>query len=212
MPVTEFAILQLRGGHDELELLETLMQCRELQDEWMQQNQPCSIQDDVNFSSMYFERPHSDQGAPSTLLITAPWESPEAHGEWIQCADNAKCNGQLSTYVVPGCDSVLLFHMEPAGRNPQIRKAFFSKNAFNVSRISVDSSLRASLHEAYQSLENEMVTLGVDDELWAGWRIETSDGTEDLVLFWSDNVESERLQHLMSLSDRKIHHRFKHVV
>lgn len=33
MPVTEFAILSLRHGHDQLELLETLMQCQELQDE-----------------------------------------------------------------------------------------------------------------------------------------------------------------------------------
>ncbi|KAM4066502.1 hypothetical protein HRG_000599 [Hirsutella rhossiliensis] len=212
MPVTEFAILSLRRGHDQLELLETLMQCQELQDEWMHRNQPCSVEPNVNFSSMYFERPDPDHAPAPSLLITAPWESAEAHGEWIQCRENQACNGKLSEYLVPGCDSVLLFHMEPAGTQTQIRRAFFSQGTFNVCRISIDSSQRDPLQQAYRSLEDDLVGRGVYDEVWAGWKLETSGDAHDFVVFWSDNVPSERLRHLMSFSDNKVHHRFRHVV
>ncbi|PHH86556.1 hypothetical protein CDD83_10065 [Cordyceps sp. RAO-2017] len=219
MPVTEFAVLKLRGGHDRLELLEALMQCQELQDEWMHQNQPCSVESNVNFSSMYFERPEpepepdeADEADAPALLITAPWDSPEAHGDWIQSRENQTCNGKLSEYIEPGCDSVLLFHVEPAGRRAQIRGAFLSKGTFHICNMTVAPGRRKPLQEAYQSLEDAVADRGMRHELWAGWRIEKSGDKEEFVIFWSDSVLGDRLRHLMSFADTKVHRRFKHVV
>lgn len=81
MPVTELAI-KLRGGYDQLDFLEMLMQCQELQNKWVNNHHPCDVKPSANFSSMYIERPAPGAASPSSLLITAPWESPEAHGEW----------------------------------------------------------------------------------------------------------------------------------
>lgn len=212
MPVTEFAILGLQQGHDEPRLVETLAQCQQLQDEWMHRNQPGSVESNVNFSSMYLERPNPEHGPAPSLLITAPWESAEAHGQWLQCKENQTCNDRLSDYIAPGGDSVLLFHMEPAGTRAQIRGDLFSRGTFNVCRISIDVDQRDAMQQAYRSLEHEMSGRGVQDEVWAGWRLETLSDAHHFVVFWTDDVRSEHLRHLMSFSDTKHHHRFRRVV
>ncbi|POR31049.1 Uncharacterized protein TPAR_08751 [Tolypocladium paradoxum] len=207
MPVTEFAIIELRGGHDHLEFLETLMECQELQDEWTHHNQPHNLESNINLSSMYIE-----QSDPPSLLITAPWDSPEAHREWIQCSENQKCNGKLSQYIAPGCNSVLLFHMEPAGKQLDMWTSFAPNGSFNVCRITVDSGQRGSLQKAYQELEDSMLGNGGGQKVWAGWRIEKSGDAEDFVVFWSDDVPDEHLHSLMTFSDDRDYRRFKHVV
>lgn len=207
MPVTEFAIIKLRGGHDQLEFLETLMECQELQDDWTHDNQPHNLESNINLSSMYIE-----QSDPPSLLITAPWDSPEAHGEWIQCSENQACNGKLSGYIAPGCNSVLLFHMDPAGEQPEMRMSFAHKSSFNVCRITVTADKRDSLQKAYQELEGRLLGNGDGPKVWAGWRIEKSGDAEEFVVFWSDDVPDEHLNRLMSFSNDRDHRRFKHVV
>ncbi|PNY28704.1 Uncharacterized protein TCAP_01370 [Tolypocladium capitatum] len=207
MPVTEFALLRLRGGHDHLEFLETLMECQELQDEWAHDNQPHNLESNSNLSSMYIE-----QSDPPSLLITAPWDSPEAHGEWIQCTENQMCNGKLSKYIAPGCSSVMLFHMDPAGKQPEMRTSFAPRGSFSVCRITVNAGQRDSLQKAYQELEDRFLSKPGGQKVWAGWRIETSGDAQDFVVFWSDAVPDERMRRLMSFSGDKDHRHFKHVV
>ncbi|UNI18492.1 hypothetical protein JDV02_004758 [Purpureocillium takamizusanense] len=240
MPVTELAILKLRGGHDQLEFLETLMEVQELQDEWIHENKPCHLEPNANLSSMYVE-----EADPPSLLITAPWDSPEAHGEWIQSRENQDCNGKLSQYIRPGCDSVLMFHMDAAGagagdgdgdgrggaaaagdgsdgsgchkntaaRSRQMRRPFENQRSFNVCRLSVDPAKRDALEDAYRRLEDQSRPApGAEPKVWGGWRIEKSGDNEDLVVFWSDEVPNERLEPLMSFTDDIIRRRFTHVV
>ncbi|KAL6902474.1 hypothetical protein GGI43DRAFT_340885 [Trichoderma evansii] len=210
MPVTEFALIKLRGKYDALEFLETLMECQEIQDNWVRKNQAYNLNPDANVSSMY-----TDATDQSTLLITAPWESPEAHGEWIQSAENRMANGSLSEFSAPGCDSVLLFHMEPAGARPQMREAFKHKDSndtFDVCRITVKGDQREALQREYQTLEDELRKEGLEKSIWAGWRIETFDGEEDLVVFWAGDVPKKRLEGLASLALKKDHRRFRHIV
>lgn len=209
MPVTELAILRLRGGHDHLELLEALMDCQELQDEWTHDNQPCNLRPDTNLSSMYL-----DEADPPSLLITAPWDSPEAHGEWIQSRENQDCNGKLSQYLRPGCDSTLLFHLTAAGSRPQMRTAFESQRSFNVCRLTVRPADRDALQKAYRELEEASRDRHGEPKVWGGWNMEkTADGdAQDLVVFWSDQVPEERLEPLMRLSDNVLRRRFTHLV
>ncbi|RFU77162.1 hypothetical protein TARUN_5070 [Trichoderma arundinaceum] len=210
MPVTEFALIKLRGNYDALEFLETLMECQEIQDNWVRQNQPCNLSPGMNLSSMY-----TDATDQPTLLITAPWDSPEAHGEWIQSPENRKANGSLSEFSAPGCDSVLLFHMDPAGARPQMREAFQHKDSndiFDICRITVKDDQREVLQKEYQALENELREEGLEKSIWAGWRIEKAEGEEDLIVFWTSDVPRKRLERLASLAIKKDHRRFRHIV
>jgi len=210
MPVTEFAIIKLRSDYDALELLDTLMECQETQDGWVHINQPHNLEPGVNLSSMYTEAVD-----PSSLLITAPWDSPEAHLEWLRSGDNQRVNGSLTQFIAPGCGSVLLLHLEPAGKRPQMREAFVHKDdrdGFDVCRITVKDDQRKALQSKYQALEDELSKEGLEKSIWAGWRIEKVDGEEDLIIFWGDDIPRDRLKGLLSLSDKKDHRRFKHVV
>lgn len=213
MPVTEFALIKLRGGHDDLELLEVLMECQEAQDGWMRRHQPhaCGSRD-ANLSSMYLQQ----NADPPFLLITAPWGSPEAHTEWLQSHENQSGFAKLSEYIAPGCDSVLLFHMDSAGEQPQLRCQFPTEacleGCFTVCRISVDSDHKATLQKEYQALESETRKLGPEHAVWAGWRIETSAGAEDLVVFSSSTVTEEWVSELASVSGKPDQRLFKHVV
>ncbi|KAL7823805.1 hypothetical protein V8C26DRAFT_4275 [Trichoderma gracile] len=213
MPVTEFAIIKLRPNYDALELLETLMTCQEIQDDWVRRNQPCNLAPGANLSSMY-----TDATDQSTLLITAPWDSPEAHLEWIQSPENRTANGSLSEFAAPGCDSVLLFHMEPAGARAQMREAFQHKDSsevFDVCRVTVDAGQREEMQKRYRALEDELRAEGLEKSIWAGWRIEKAPGEEDkedLVVFWASDVPRKRLEGLASLAVKKDHRRFRHVV
>lgn len=210
MPVTEFALIKLRGNYDGLEFLETLMECQEIQDNWARKHQAHNLNPGANLSSMY-----TDATDQSTLLITAPWDSPEGHGEWIQSAENSMANGSLSEFTAPGCDSVLLFHMEPAGQRAQMREAFKHKDSndtFDVCRITVKDDHRKALQYEYQTLENELRKEGLGNSIWAGWRIEKTEGEEDLVVFWASDVPMKRLEGLKSLALKKDHRRFRHIV
>ncbi|KAF4506717.1 hypothetical protein G6O67_006771 [Ophiocordyceps sinensis] len=53
-----------------------------------------------------------------------------------------------------------------------------------------------STQQAHRSLE-DLLGRGVHDEVWAGWKLETSADAHDCVVFWSDG-----LRHLMSFSDQ----------
>lgn len=124
-------------------------------------------------------------------------------------------NGKLAQFIAPGCGSVLLFHMEAAGKGAEMRKAFVHRddsNGFNVCRLSVKSGEREALQRKYQALEEELSEMGLEGSVWAGWRIERLGDEEDLVLFSNDKVPRERLKELLSLSDKKDHRRFMHLV
>ena len=211
MPVTELALLELRGGHDHLEFLEALMECQELQDEWTHSNQPCNLRSDTNLSSMYIE-----ETDPPSLLITAPWDSPEAHAQWTQSRENQDCSGKLSQYLRPGCDSVLLFHMTAAGSPAQLRSAFESQRSFNLCRLAVDPVNHDALQKAYRELEDACRDrYPAEPKVWAGWRIEkaTQAGDDELIVFWSDQVPEERLKPLLRISGKDLcRRRFTHVV
>jgi heme-degrading monooxygenase HmoA len=208
MPVTEFAVISLRGdGFEEIDFLEALMDVQEIQDSWTRINYPYNLDQNTSLSSMYIE--HSD---PPSLLITAPWDSAEAHHEWIQASENQTCNSKLSHFIKPGCNSVLLLHLAPAGKEQQLRTAFLNKESFNVARITIDPSKKAKLQEAYEREEKKMDSMEGDQKLWAGWTVEMLDENEELVVFWTDDWECDGVESIIGLGDKVQRRRFRHVV
>ncbi|CAM1507909.1 Fc.00g047570.m01.CDS01 [Cosmosporella sp. VM-42] len=210
MGVTEFALIKLRKGYDELDFLELLMQCQEIQDEWSRQHHPHVLSNKPYTFLSTFCIQKCD---PPYLLITAPWDSPETHREWIQSNENQSAFAKLSECIDPGCDSVLLFHMNPAGKQEDVRTDLFAKEEFNVCRVSVSAGKRKAAQEKYQSIEHQVRAMRCGTRIWGGWRIEKDQDIEDLIVFWNQGVPGELMQGLLSMSEKEseIRH-FQHVV
>ncbi|KAH7318226.1 hypothetical protein B0I35DRAFT_478752 [Stachybotrys elegans] len=200
MPCTEFALLQLKSGYDELEFLEVLVQGLEVQDRWVRLNQPQAFCSTVtpNVSTMYIQR--SD---PAYVLLTAPWDSPEAHHEWIQSSDNQLVFGKMSGFLAPGPEATLLFHMNAVGETQYVCEEFAGEKRVNICRMSVDPARKKEVEDRYRGIEAEILRkYGSKPRIWGGWRIETADG-EEFVVFWSDKVGEAELQELFSQCEIK---------
>lgn len=210
MSVTELALIKLRSGYDELIFLELLMECQEIQDEWSRNNHPHVLCNKPYSILSTFCIQKSD---PPYLLINAPWDSPEAHTEWIRSKENQTAFAKLSEYIAPGCDSTLIIHLKPAGENGDLRADLFAKEKFNVCRVSISPEKKDAVHEKYQSIEEQVGKQGPGNRIWAGWRIETSENVEDLIVFWCHALPIEKVQGLLDMSDKEpeVRH-FQHVV
>jgi hypothetical protein len=209
MSVTEFALIRLRDDYDKLELLEVVMQCQEIQDEWVRHNQPHALHRSHTdtLSSMYIQEDDSSHH----LLITAIWDSPEAHREWIKSKDNITAFGRLAAFIAPGYDSTL-FHIDTAGEPEQLRGEFLAREQFHVYRLFKTGS-RDAIAREYRDLEGQIHEKSPQQLLWGGWRIEKhSDDEEELVVFRCKDVPAERMDALLALADGTEMFKFQHIV
>ncbi|KAL2207892.1 hypothetical protein CC79DRAFT_1368749 [Sarocladium strictum] len=192
MTVTEFALLPLRrDGHGDADLLEALLQCIEIQDQWIDENQPHLRESDESLSSMYLQQ----DGSEPCLLITAPWDSPAGHHEWIQSKENQEALSDLVMPYISEDAASQLVHMEPAGVNKRLLLSdVVPKTSFSVSRLSVEREHRSAVEQKYQQLEEDLKQDSTRRQVWAGWRIEdVKDGRECLVFFWDPAARSEKV-------------------
>lgn len=200
MSVTELALIELRSGYDELGFLELLMESQEVQDEWSRQYQPHVLANKPYNILSTFCIQKSD---PPYLLITAPWDSPEAHRDWIKTKENQTVFARLSEYIAPGCNSTLLFHMTPAGKETDVRADLFARDKFSVCKVSVSCDKRQAVQTKYESIEDRVRETDPEKRIWAGWRIERCDDhTEDLIVFWSQAVPGDLVQELLDMSEK----------
>jgi hypothetical protein len=220
MPVTEFALLQLRPEYDERDLVRVAAHCQAVQDDWMRQHQPHTMHAHAldNLSSMYLDQEEEARAPPHhhrRLLITAPWESPDAHREWIASPENQAVFAKLAGFLEPGPEGVLFFHMHHAGvgedeqpqqqqqQQQELHDVFAGVKNVNVCRMTVPPGARDSVDSAYRALRAEAGQGSAGPSIWAGWRIETEGGQDDLVVFWSDGVGEDQLTSLLAMSDHK---------
>ncbi|KAF5012980.1 hypothetical protein FDECE_987 [Fusarium decemcellulare] len=200
MPVTEFALLQLNPGLDEAKFVDILKRSQNIQAEWVRKHQPQLLEGKpyTNPSNFFIHR--SD---PLSIVITAPWESPEGHGEWIACDENKSEMGIIFEYIT-GPESVLVFHLNPAGSEDDLRGDIFAKGPLNVWRISVKHDQKEKLQEHYRNVERE-VTADPGHRIWAGWKIEESEKAEELVVFWSQGVKEDFVSRLLQVQNPVVH-------
>ncbi|OAA56401.1 hypothetical protein ISF_07469 [Cordyceps fumosorosea ARSEF 2679] len=208
MPVTEFAVFTLRDSYDPIELLEVVMECQEVQDDWVRANHPNDCAKRACVSRMYTDTTLS----PDRVAITAPWQSPAAHHEWIDTAANRGIMARFAAFLPGGavpdhhCDDAgaaasphpgfLFFHMDTAGRRAVLHQAFSSKEALVVTRLAAQgggAGGREQLQAAYRQLEEALVAEDPKDRVWAGWRIEKEKDQEELVVFRNADLDANRL-------------------
>ncbi|XWX00309.1 hypothetical protein V2A60_008329 [Cordyceps javanica] len=100
MPVTEFALFTLREAYDAVELLETVMECQEIQDEWVRAHHPDRCAKRASISRLYADT--TTHPAAHRVAITAPWPSPEAHHQWIDTPANKGVMARFAAFLPGG--------------------------------------------------------------------------------------------------------------
>lgn len=207
MTVTEFALLRLqRDGHGDNDLYEALLQCIEIQDQWIDVHKPHLRAEGENLSNIFLER---DGDAPY-LLITAPWDSPAGHREWIQSKENQEAMGRLLSPYLAEDDSMQVYHLEPAGSNRRLLlDDVVPRTPFNVCSLSIDPANKAAVQEEYHRLEEELVRVSSRRQIWAGWRIESDEDRDSLVVFWDPTVQSSEVESFLKRYERKGTRSFK---
>lgn len=223
MTVTEFALFKLRDTYDAVELLELVMECQEVQDEWVRANHPNACAKKASVSRMYIDE--SEAGAHQ-VFITAPWQSPDTHREWIDTAQNKAIMAKFAAFlpeggaVVPNHDGdhdghdghrqqpamspmttaaptntgFLFFHMDPAGHRAHLHEAFFPNERLTVTRLAAQGAGgREQLQARYKELEDALAAESPKDRIWGGWRIEKETGQEELVVFRNNDLATDQL-------------------
>lgn len=210
MVVTEFALIRLPPSYDELELYEALMQNLELQDEWIRQHQPHLLPSSStgNLTTAFIAKTD-----PAYLLLIAPWDSPEAHHEWIASDVNQKAMAELQKFFAEGDDAVVLFHMNAAGKQKGPPPGFREHKCFDVNRIFVPKGEKEVVQGKYQKLEGTLLDLKLNEHLWGGWRIEKTNGDADELVVLSSHTDCPIHQALQKLcpSDHKETRCFHHI-
>ena len=201
--VTEFARIKLKPGYDLEKLRNSLLGVLDLQDSWVSTNQPGNHRPGCHVSTFYIDV--NDQAQP--LIITAPWESREGHHEWIAAPDNHACNTALSEFQdISSTDVVFLFHMKAAGiKAPQLADANL-QGRIKIHRIAAPDSDKERLAVEYRKLEDRW-TSPIEHAIWAGWKLERTNLTGQLVVFSTDAVPEIELKPLMDMAtELHVHH------
>ncbi|KAH6893076.1 hypothetical protein B0T10DRAFT_559075 [Thelonectria olida] len=200
MVVTEFALIELKPDTDNAEFENLVRESIEVQDRWVRENQPRLLQDKPykNLSTFFLERKPDSL----TLLITAPWDSPEGHQAWIQSEDNQVIFGKLGEHLTDESGSAIVYHMDPAGEESELRGDLFAQEApFKLCKLSVNPSQQEEVQEKYWALEAQAKEANPSSRVWAGWRIEKDDDARDLNIFWNHDVLDGLLDDLLSTPD-----------
>lgn len=195
MTVSEFALLKLKN--DSLEdagFVDFIKNITNVQDAWVGKHQSHLVESGKVHSTMYSQQDPNDPH----LLITAKWDSPEGHSEWIESKDNQTGMSTMLTYLATDPDAVLLFHMTPAGKDRgSLPGDDFAGRIFKVGRVSVDQTERAALERDVDRLDANRKSCSASGPFWAGWRIEKLDDKEVLVMFWDPLEREEPIQELL---------------
>lgn len=192
MLVTEFALIRLlKPSDNQPDVLELLAETKKVQDDWVDRHQPHLREKGKSVSTMYMQQ----DGSEPNLLITALWDSPEGHGEWMQSTENQALMGKVGVVLSTEDDAVVVFHLNATGQDPQpLSSDLFLQEPFQACRVSVDTDQKATVDQQYRQLEAELSGASSTNQLWAGWRIERTDDREELVVFWGPSIKSERLE------------------
>lgn len=230
MTVTEFALFTLRDSYDPLELLETVMESQEIQDEWVRAAHPNICAKRASISRFYTHEPSSP---PHCIAITAPWASRAAHHEWIDTAANKGVMAKFAAFL-PGdtatnaaaldadqgpetvraaaaaAPGFVFFHMDSASRRAtHLHDAMGPHDPVAVTRIAAVAGAagRTQLQARYDEVEEALAAETPRDKIWAGWRIEKDGEQEELVVFRNARIDADKLAPLMqygTLIDREL--------
>ncbi|CAF3584603.1 hypothetical protein SNK03_011936 [Fusarium graminearum] len=182
--VAEVAFLQLSVDYDPEELRDILQKTQQIQAQWIRLHQPKLLEGKpYNHTTEIWIGEHEKP----YMLLTAPWESVDAHNQWIQSQENMSLMQKLKGFISQDKDSVVLYHLTPAGGNNDFRGDILARGPVKLWKITVKPECKAKLEEEYRAIESQSST-EPNQRMWAGWKIE-KEGTEDMVILASPGFE-----------------------
>lgn len=116
MAVTEFALVHLSSPLTP-QTLQALEEAQRIQDKWALEQNSQLPESRIARGTGMLQRNED----PSAILITARWDSPAAHWEWIGTDENKQAMYKLMPLIVAeGEKKLVLYHVDsvlfPAGR------------------------------------------------------------------------------------------------
>ncbi|KAG7115295.1 hypothetical protein HYQ44_007813 [Verticillium longisporum] len=171
MVVSELAILPLTAKNElSSEFLALLERCQATRDAWVLKDDPSLPADrTARGTSMY--RQLED---PTVLLLTAQWESPEAHSRWIASAENASVMADLSPHLdTQGERAGDFFHLEGpvfTSLRPDER-SLLEAPVMSVGRCSVGNEKRDEFQRTFDETKDVVEDVARPYPLRGAWRI-----------------------------------------
>jgi heme-degrading monooxygenase HmoA len=110
MTVTEIATLRLGIWEIDENFMDVLKRGLNIQNDWHVANFPHLPTTLIGRASHCLQQIED----PRTILITANWDSVEAHWKWIRSLENAKVMGELGDYVIGNPSDMVLLHVDGA--------------------------------------------------------------------------------------------------
>ncbi|KAJ4256666.1 hypothetical protein NW762_008762 [Fusarium torreyae] len=182
--ITEIAFLQLKPGYDEHKLRDILKKTQKVQAQWIREHQPKLLE---GKPYDYTTDVWINEDEVPRLFLAAPWESVEAHGEWIKSKENASIMQELQNFISEDRDAVVLYHLKPAGETNDFRGDILGRGLVKVWKISVRPEEKTFLDKEYRLIEDQSPT-EPGQKVWAGWKVEEGDA-EDMVIIASSSLE-----------------------
>ncbi|PNH40893.1 hypothetical protein VD0004_g6156 [Verticillium dahliae] len=186
MVVSELAILPLTAKNElSSEFLALLERFQATRDAWVLKDDPSLPADRMaRGTSMY--RQLED---PTVLLLTAQWESPEAHSRWIASAENASVMADLSPHLdTQGERAVVFFHLEGpvfTSLRPDER-SLLEAPVMSVGRFSVGNEKRDEFQRTFDETKDVVEDVARPYPLRGAWRIEKDEreaGRDEFVMY-----------------------------
>ena len=199
MPVTEFALMHLAGGPLDSSTRQLFEECQNIQDGWALKQNPREAPTSRLARGVGMLQQVED---PSAILITARWDSPEAHWDWIGTEENKGIMEKMGPLIVAeGEKKMLLFHVDPVVL-PEVddesaASSPLSSPILSIYRYSVKPTDKKLVAAKFDEVSNVLRKSDGKYDFKSGWRIEKQDeGTEELLVFhgWTSIEEHEQFQ------------------
>jgi heme-degrading monooxygenase HmoA len=110
MTVTEIATLKLAIWEIDENFKDVLKRGLDIQNDWHAAKFPHLPTTLIGRASHCLQQIED----PRTILITANWESVDAHWKWIRSLENGKVMGELRDYLISNPNDMVLLHVEGA--------------------------------------------------------------------------------------------------
>jgi hypothetical protein len=181
MTVTEIAILPLISGNVDPEFIVTLKGGLDIQNDWHIAHFPLLPTTLAGRASHCLQQVE-DQGK---ILITAKWESLDAHWKWIRSPENAKVMAALGPYVPSSPIDMVLLHVDGVifGEEPAVPSgeaiALLDSPVISVDRFFVDKKSEEEFLGNISANKAVMEKGAAPYLVKGGWRVDVE--SEDLL-------------------------------
>lgn len=187
MAVTEIALLHAKADSLGAAFTETALAARSVQEQWHAKNYPNLPSSPVERADTIFQQIED----PTAILLTARWDSVEAHWQWIGSDDNKAVMSTIGEHIdAEGEDAFVLFHLdneifsEPA---PQGQISLLDSPVVSVNRMPINSDKKARFNDMFSEVKGIVEAFAGPHLVRGGWVVDKQDQNKDefvLVCGW----------------------------